>query len=90
MFKIGDKVVCIYNLRPFTGYLDKWGIPPFLDITTGKEYEVLFYPGPMDSDDDSIGIKNDINKLGSYSSNRFISLKESRKRKLEKLELCSK
>lgn len=78
MFKVGDKIVCIDNLDGFTG--NKW-----LGLTYCKIYENIQYKGPVSFN--FVHIINDRNESQSYHVERFISIKEFRKRKLNKI--CS-
>ena len=74
MFEIGDVIICIDQKH--TNYTTT--------LTYGKKYYVIStFPGWK-----GVRIMNDINVFGDYFSERFLSLLEFRKKKLEKI--CSK
>lgn len=69
-FQIGDKIVCIKKLHNFTRY------------TVGNIYEVCEVAGLAYL---NIGIKDDLNISVIPSWDQFVSIKEYRKLKLEKI-----
>ena len=69
------KVVCVNN-RDMDGAMET-----FVNLTIGKAYEVI-----GDSTSPTVfNIINDIGNRGSYYYERFISLEESREKKLNKI-----
>ena len=69
------KVVCVNN-RDMDGAMET-----FVNLTIGKAYEVI-----GDSASHTVfNIINDIGNRGSYYYERFISLEESREKKLNKI-----
>ena len=72
-FNIGDKIILIYNI-------DKENNIPFNNITVNKQYTVI-----KKSYEDMVGIINDEGNHRFFKSYRFITLKESRKQKLDKI-----
>ncbi len=81
MFKVGDKVVCIDD-SVVKGTL----IP--IHLTLYKTYTVLKYNDFYLHRDDCIHIIDDNHQNKIYFSNKFISLTEYRRLKLEKI--CSR
>lgn len=80
MFRLGEIVVCIDNLK--NGH-------PSLGLTYGKEYENIEYMGEKDDDFEQkwIHIINDRNESQSYRACRFVSVSEFRKMKINRI--CS-
>ena len=72
-FNIGDKIILIDNI-------DKENNIPFNNITVNKQYTVI-----KKSYEDMVGIINDEGNHRFFKSYRFITLKESRKQKLDKI-----
>ena len=75
-FKKGDNVICLYNNTLYG--------KDIFELEIGKIYTVVY------CDYDTVRLSNDdhIRELIGYSAQRFVSLKEYRKQKLEKI--CSK
>jgi hypothetical protein len=83
MFKKGDMIVCIDNNENYKSYNPNIKIK----LTAGKSYTVI---GSMHfSDGDAVIIKNNMNEITGYNDYRFISLKELRKQKLNKISNLS-
>jgi len=79
MWKIGDKIVCIDDsfITKMDGYSDSY-------LTNGKMYEIILSP----INDAIIYIDNDEGTTKVYSTKRFISLLDYRRKKLKMI--CSK
>lgn len=79
--KKGSLVVCITNDIVNIAYSSS-----LINLTIGKVYEVI----DIRNSSNNYMILNDDGVLSGYFSNRFISLRESRSLKLEKLKSISK
>ena len=103
MFKVGDKIVCVYNESgcfTLNGKQRNCGVVSFIDILTiGKvyvakqsgvdvawRYDLKKKKRKRVYETEFVRITNDNDTNVSCYSNRFISLKEYRKLKLEEIE----
>ena len=81
MFKVGDKIVCVR--------VNHFNKPVPTGLTVDKSYEIL----EIRHDQSHaitlvVFVRDDIGNIFGYSSERFISITEYRKQKLDKI--CSK
>lgn len=80
MFNVGDIIVCIDDSDNISNF----------GLTYGKRYTSIKYLGKKDNDWDKkyVHIINDRNESQNYYIQRFVSLSEYRKMKLNKI--CQK
>lgn len=76
-FNVGDILVCINDID-IHGY-------PNLGLTYGKYYQNLIYLGKLRDSNKWVHIINDRFESQSYHSDRFVSVSEFRKMKINKL-----
>jgi len=80
MFKVGDRVVCIND------WVDDYSVFIHGEEVKLKKFKIYIICSFSDGKYSTVLLENHINY--SYSSDRFILLKEYRKQKLKKI--CSK
>ena len=89
MLKVGDKVVCKKdNFTKINNWAFYQSITEGYTITEGKIYTVLDVMCYGDDYGSSVMLEHDLNGTSWYCSEKFITLKELRKLKIEKI--CTK
>jgi len=80
MFKVGDKIVCVDDLKTNLYDSHDYG------LTIGKIYEIINFKGKRPKYYTWAHIINDRYESQDYQTNKFVSILEFRKMKIEKIK----